>query len=183
MKMRNVKRWLSSLLCVAMLFSTLSVFGAVPKAHAAGMSIAELQAKYPHNKYWNHYGMSGNNANGYTNHECTGHKYCNYFIHNGTKWSSQCMGFAQQLAYLYSGSDPIDGDGWRLVKYRDNHDAYFEAIDNAKTGDVITYYEPTSTAQAKTHTVFVTEVSGDTLYLAECNYGGPCVIHWGRTMT
>lgn len=183
MKMRNVKRWLSSLLCVAMLFSTLSVFGAVPKAHAAGMSIAELQAKYPHNKYWNHYGMSGNNANGYTNHECTGHKYCNYFIHNGTKWSSQCMGFAQQLAYLYSGSDPIDGDGWRLVKYRDNHNAYFEAIDNAKTGDVITYYEPTSTAQAKTHTVFVTEVSGDTLYLAECNYGGPCVIHWGRTMT
>ena len=183
MKMRNVKRWLSSLLCVAMLFSTLSVFGAVPKAHAAGMSIAELQAKYPHNKYWNHYGMSGNNADGYTDHECTGHNYCNSFIHNGTKWSSQCMGFAQQLAYLYSGSDPIDGDGWRLVKYRDNHNAYFEAIDNAKTGDVITYYEPTSTAQAKTHTVFVTEVSGDTLYLAECNYGGPCVIHWGRTMT
>ena len=34
MKMRNVKRWLSSLLCVAMLFSTLSVFGAVPKAKA-----------------------------------------------------------------------------------------------------------------------------------------------------
>lgn len=183
MKMRNVKRWLASLLCVAMLFSTLSVFGAVPKAHAAGMSIEQLREKYPHNKYWNHYGMSGNNADGYTDHECTGHNYCNSFIHNGTKWSSQCMGFAQQLAYLYSGSDPIDGDGWRLVKYRDNHDAYFEAIDNAKTGDVITYYEPTSTAQAKTHTVFVTEVSGDTLYLAECNYGGPCVIHWGRTMT
>lgn len=34
MKMRNVKRWLASLLCVAMLFSTLSVFGAVPKAKA-----------------------------------------------------------------------------------------------------------------------------------------------------
>ena len=32
--MRNVKRWLTSLLCVAMLFSTLSVFGAVPKAKA-----------------------------------------------------------------------------------------------------------------------------------------------------
>lgn len=183
MKMRNVKRWLTSLLCVAMLFSTLSVFSSMPKAKAAGMTIAQLQEKYPHNKYWNHYGMSGNNADGYTNHECTGHKYCNYFIHNGTKWSSQCMGFAQQLAYLYSGSDPIDGDGWSLVKYRDNHDAYFKAIDNAKTGDVITYYESTSTAQAKTHTVFVTEVSGDTLYFAECNYGGPCVIHWGRTMT
>lgn len=34
MRMRNVKRWLTSLLCVAMLFSTLSVFGAVPKAKA-----------------------------------------------------------------------------------------------------------------------------------------------------
>lgn len=34
MKMRNIKRWLASLLCVALLFSTVSVFGAMPKAKA-----------------------------------------------------------------------------------------------------------------------------------------------------
>lgn len=183
MRMRNVKRWLTSLLCVAMLFSTLSVFSSMPKAKAAGMSIAELQVKYPHNKYWNHYGMSGNNADGYTNHECTGHNYCNWFIHNGTKWSSQCMGFAHQLAYLYSGRDPISGSGWSVLWYKNDNAAYRSAIDNVKTGDVITYYESTSTSAKKTHTVFVTGVSGETVYLAECNYGGRCVIHWGRTMT
>ena len=181
--MRNVKRWLTSLLCVAMLFSTLSVFSSMPKAKAAGMSIAELQVKYPHNKYWNHYGMSGNNADGYTDHECTGHKYCNWFMHNGTKWSSQCMGFAHQLAYLYSGRDPISGSGWSILWYKNDNAAYRSAIDNVKTGDVITYYESTSTSAKKTHTVFVTGVSGETVYLAECNYGGRCVIHWGRTMT
>lgn len=183
MRMRNVKRWLTSLLCVAMLFSTLSVFSSMPKAKAAGMSIAELQVKYPHNKYWNHYGMSGNNADGYTDHECTGHKYCNWFMHNGTKWSSQCMGFAHQLAYLYSGRDPISGSGWSILWYKNDNAAYRSAIDNVKTGDVITYYESTSTSAKKTHTVFVTGVSGETVYLAECNYGGRCVIHWGRTMT
>lgn len=183
MRMRNVKRWLASLLCVAMLFSTLSVFSSMPKAKAAGMSIAELQVKYPHNKYWNHYGMNGNNADGYTDHECTGHKYCNWFMHNGTKWSSQCMGFAHQLAYLYSGRDPISGSGWSILWYKNDNAAYRSAIDNVKTGDVITYYESTSTSAKKTHTVFVTGVSGETVYLAECNYGGRCVIHWGRTMT
>lgn len=183
MRMRNVKRWLTSLLCVAMLFSTLSVFSSMPKAKAAGMTIAQLQEKYPHNKYWNHYGMSGNNADGYTNHECTGHNYCNWFIHNGTKWSSQCMGFAHQLAYLYSGRDPISGSGWSILWYKNDNAAYRSAIDNVKTGDVITYYESTSTSAKKTHTVFVTGVSGETVDLAECNYGGRCVIHWGRTMT
>lgn len=183
MRMRNVKRWLTSLLCVAMLFSTLSVFSSMPKAKAAGMTIAQLQEKYPHNKYWNHYGMSGNNADGYTDHECTGHNYCNWFMHNGTKWSSQCMGFAHQLAYLYSGRDPISGSGWSILWYKNDNAAYRSAIDNVKTGDVITYYESTSTSAKKTHTVFVTDVSGETVYLAECNYGGRCVIHWGRTMT
>lgn len=55
MKMRNVKRWLSSLLCVAMLFSTLSVFGAVPKAKAAGYDGAAA-AKWAGQNYRGNYG-------------------------------------------------------------------------------------------------------------------------------
>lgn len=56
MKMRNVKRWLSSLLCVAMLFSTLSVFGAVPKAKAAGYDGAAA-AKWAGQNYRGNYGL------------------------------------------------------------------------------------------------------------------------------
>lgn len=55
MKMRNVKRWLSSLLCVAMLFSTLSVFGAVPKAKAAGYDGAAA-ARWAGQNYRGNYG-------------------------------------------------------------------------------------------------------------------------------
>lgn len=56
MKMRNVKRWLSSLLCVAMLFSTLSVFGAVPKAKAAGYDGAAA-ARWAGQNYRGNYGL------------------------------------------------------------------------------------------------------------------------------
>lgn len=56
MKMRNVKRWLSSLLCVAMLFSTLSVFGTVPKAKAAGYDGAAA-AKWAGQNYRGNYGL------------------------------------------------------------------------------------------------------------------------------
>ena len=55
MKMRNVKRWLASLLCVAMLFSTLSVFGTVPKAKAAGYDGAAA-AKWAGQNYRGNYG-------------------------------------------------------------------------------------------------------------------------------
>ena len=54
--MRNVKRWLSSLLCVAMLFSTLSVFGAVPKAKAAGYDGAAA-ARWAGQNYRGNYGL------------------------------------------------------------------------------------------------------------------------------
>ena len=56
MKMRNVKRWLASLLCVAMLFSTLSVFGAVPKVKAAGYDGAAA-ARWAGQNYRGNYGL------------------------------------------------------------------------------------------------------------------------------
>ena len=58
MKMRNVKRWLSSLLCVAMLFSTLSVFGAVPKAKAVSTYDGEAGAAWGRANYEGKYNYS-----------------------------------------------------------------------------------------------------------------------------
>lgn len=58
MKMRNVKRWLASLLCVAMLFSTLSVFGAVPKAKAVSTYNGEAGAAWGRANYKGKYNYS-----------------------------------------------------------------------------------------------------------------------------
>lgn len=58
MKMRNVKRWLASLLCVAMLFSTLSVFGAVPKAKAVSTYDGEAGAAWGRANYKGKYNYS-----------------------------------------------------------------------------------------------------------------------------
>ena len=58
MKMRNVKRWLSSLLCVAMLFSTLSVFGTVPKAKAVSTYDGEAGAAWGRANYKGKYNYS-----------------------------------------------------------------------------------------------------------------------------
>lgn len=186
MKMRNIKRWLASLLCVAMLFSTVSVFGAMPKAKAAGMTIAQLQEKFPNGKYWNHMGSSGNNPEGYTSTPCNHSKYnttyCNAYIRtDGFRQSSQCMGFAQELGYLYTGIDPIIGSGWKFIEYSKNSTAYYNAIDNIKVGDIVRYEEPLSSV--KDHTFFVAGVNGDTVTIAEANWYGPCRINWGRTVT
>ena len=58
MRMRNVKRWLTSLLCVAMLFSTLSVFGAVPKAKAVSTYDGEAGAAWGRANYKGKYNYS-----------------------------------------------------------------------------------------------------------------------------
>lgn len=58
MNMRNVKRWLASLLCVAMLFSTLSVFGAVPKAKAVSTYDGEAGAAWGRANYKGKYNYS-----------------------------------------------------------------------------------------------------------------------------
>lgn len=181
-KTRTLRRWLASLLCVALLFGTVSVFDAMPKAKAAGMSISELQEKFPQGKYWNHMGSSSNNPDGYTstpcNHNSYGTKYCNLYSAGGSR---QCMGFAQKLGHDYTGIDPINGSGWTFIKYSTNPSGWTNAIENLKTGDIVTYYE--STSSVGTHTFFVTSVDGDTVHFAECNWGNKCIIRWDRTMS
>lgn len=181
-KRQGFKRWLSVLLSTAMMFSIVAVFGVVPKAKAAGMTIAQLQEKFPAGKYWNHMGSSANNPDGWTNtpcnHSANGVRYCNNYVAGG---SYQCMGFAQKLGYDYTGIDPINGAGWTFIKYGTNPTGWTNAIENLKTGDIVTYYE--SSSSVSTHTIFITSVNGDTVHFAECNWGNKCVIRWDRTMS
>ncbi|MBQ2964196.1 MAG: InlB B-repeat-containing protein [Clostridia bacterium] len=136
-------------------------------ANAASLTLSELKAKYPHGKYWNHVGKSTNNPDGWTNTPCPSHpstSTCNAFVYNGTTIGWQCFGFALQLGYDAYGSNPKNwGRAYNL--------------NNIKPGDIINY-DGTSPG----HTVFVTHVNGDIVTIAECNYGGRCLINWGRTL-
>lgn len=55
-KTRTLRRWLASLLCVALLFSTVSVFGAMPKAKAASSYDGAAAARWAGQNYKGNYG-------------------------------------------------------------------------------------------------------------------------------
>ena len=139
-------------------------------------TLDQLRAKYPAGKYWNHVGSSTNNPGGYTSTPCSDHwnastqkygigAYDNYY-YGALGWATQCAGFANQLAYCYTGSDP---QTW--TKLTD-----ISAVDNLKTGDVVRY-------RNDGHSIFVTAVSGDTVYFADCNWGNQCIIRWDKTIS
>lgn len=133
----------------------------------AATSINDLKNKFPDGKYWNH-PSSGNNPDGYSSTACTHHDNCGYYPDN-CKCNSfsnaiQCHGFALKLGYDYYGSNPRNwGQG---------------NINSIKPGDIIEYY-----VSGGTHTIWVTGVNGNTITCAECNWGGNCLIKWGRTVS
>ncbi len=163
------KRVLSILLVLTLIigmvpFSTMS-------AHAAGVTLSQLEAKYPHGKYWN-----GGNANSYTSSPCNHHGNCSK---NGTDYSGwcgcnsykskaiQCHGFAYQLAYLVYGGDPYSN-------WSPNYNS--SALNTLKAGDVVRY-------QNKGHSIFVVAVNGDTVTYADCNSDGHCKIRWNQKIS
>ena len=184
------KRILSALLVCVMLIGLVPMMGTETKA-ASRMSLAELQAKFPTGKYWNHVTQSNhnpygcttcNNPDGWTNSPCYAHPCysvpvgqcdCNYFA-----GSWQCCGFAKKLAYdaygtEYYNNSPITNKS--------------SVISSVKPGDVIHYYGNGADA-TDGHWVFVIGVSGSVITIGECNWwangqaaGNMCIIHWGRT--
>ncbi|MCM1284954.1 MAG: InlB B-repeat-containing protein [Acetobacter sp.] len=163
--MKKTKKLLSVFLVLVMLFSVLPA--GTMTANAATLTISQLKAKFPQGKYWNHVGSSSNNENGYTSTPCPSHSStstCNAYTYGGTKIGWQCFGFACKLGYDAYGSNPKNwGRAYNL--------------DNIKPGDIINY-----NGSNPGHTVFVTGVSGNTVYFAECNYGGRCLIRWDRSL-
>lgn len=159
-----LKRVLSLLLAILLTLAIIPI--GVVKSEAATVTLAQLQAKYPHGKYWN-----GGNANSYTSSPCTHHGSCSY---NGSCGCNsfkghaiQCMGFAYQLAYLVYGGDPYAD--WKTNKN-------VSALDSLKAGDVVRY-------KNNGHSIFVTGVSGNTVTYADCNSDGHCIIRWNQTIS
>lgn len=148
---------------------------------AAKMTLEQLRIKFPAGKYWNHANAPGadnqyNNQDGYTEIPCSNHsgtigtenQTCNAFLPGSMQLSWQCMGFAEKLAYDFTGFNPRNNaNGWQT------HTSV-SALDTIKPGDIVRY---------KTHSIFVTAVNGDTVTYADCNSDGHCIIKWGRTVS
>lgn len=149
----------------------------------AGLTLAQLQAKFPNGAYWNHVVQSGhgysnyqdygpcNNPDGYTWSPCGSHNAnvgigghdCNSFGN-----AMQCAGFAKKLAYDVYGSYCTS---WSKTN-----------INQIKPGDVLHYTGGGADAEYG-HWVFVIGVNGNAITVGECNYGGHlCRIRWGNVI-
>ncbi len=167
MKHSLFKRVLSLVLCLLMVVTVVPLCSVRSQA----LDVNELRLKYPDGSYWN-----GGNNDKTTSKGCTHHaeKKCiskyNNGIACGCNWyssSTQCAGFALKLGYDAYEQNPTK---WTL-------DSSKSAVDKVKPGDIIRYQ-----SSGYYHSVFVIEVSGDSVTVAECNYKGQCKISWGRTI-
>ena len=154
----------------------------VAPAAASGLSLAELRQKFPAGKYWNHAGNPGsanskNNQNGYTSTPCPKHKTvgtsaqtCNGFQPGSQQLSWQCMGYAEKLGYDATGYNPRNNaNGWNTY-------TNVSALNNLKAGDIVRY-------KNDVHSIYVTDVNGDTVTYTDCNSDGHCIIRWGVTIS
>ena len=144
-----------------------------PEPPEDGETLAKLKKKFPHGKYWNHVGMSGNNQDGVTNSPCPAPHdgtTCNEYAPNGAGKASQCLGFAYKCGYDFSGSAPASE--WEKVEN-------VSALDSLKPGDIVRYYSNRPTM----HAIFVTAVSGDIITFGDCNSDFHCKIRWDATTT
>ncbi len=154
----------------------------------ATLTIAQLRQKFPHGKYWNHANNPGssssvNNQDGYTSTPCvksthgdtigTSNQTCNGFQPGGSQLSWQCMGYAEKLGYDSTGYNPrSNANGWSTTTSS-------SAIDNLKPGDIVRY----TWKAGNSHSIFITNASGDTITFTDCNWSGPCQIRWNATIS
>ncbi len=136
------------------------------------LTLAQLQAKFPCGKYWNHVGMRGNNQDGYTDTPCPTHENenidtCNAFEINGAPYSWQCMGFAEKCGYDTTGYNPRSNGNWVTSTSP-------SSLNNLKAGDIVRYW-----IGSNMHSIFVTAVNGDTVTYGDCNgTSAKCRIRW-----
>ena len=183
--MKKITKILSMFLAVLMAISIIPMTNIEAKAATPKVTLAQLQAKYPSGKYWNHADNPGssnsvNNQDGYTSTPCPSHngtigtkkQTCNGFQPGNTQLSWQCMGYAEKLGYDFTGYNPrkYASNAWKKIT-----DASV-AMDSLKPGDIIRY-------KNDNHSIFVTKVSGDTITYTDCNYGQTCKIRWGATVS
>lgn len=121
----------------------------------------KLKKKYPGGYYWNHMGVANYNSTTITttpcNHARYGYTFCNSYKCPTGYLGLQCYGFAWKM------SDLIYGKTKKYTKHK--------KFSKARVGDVIRY---------NGHSVIITAKYSSYIVVGECNYGGTCIIKWGR---
>ena len=138
------------------------------KADAASkVDLNYLMKKYPDGKYWNHVGMSRNNADGWTDKPCRHYLVGGWYKPAGTCnsfYGIQCWGFVNKLANECYGTNNYSQ--WPRT-----------TLSKLKPGDAIRF-------KNNSHSIFVTGVQGDIVTYGECNseYSN-CKIRWNVRTT
>lgn len=153
MRMRNVKRWLASLLCVAMLFSTLSVFGAVPKARAAGYDGAAA-AKWAGENYRGNYGL------------------CAEFVSNCLKHGGIDNVYETYVGELYYKlkETGLFTEYRMTLREKRIHPNDAENVGKISEGDILIVHNLRDNSKSGyAHTSIVQVIEGDRVYIAQRN--------------
>ncbi|MBR4733797.1 MAG: leucine-rich repeat protein [Lachnospiraceae bacterium] len=175
-KLRIRQYWMKTLFRSMAIFAMLLVLALCPmQAKAASEELTPeilrerleaLMVQYPDGRYWNHLSGEENNPEGTTDVPCLQHMNkirdtCNCVVVNGRN-TLQCWGFANQLSYELYGD------------YFENRTKYSNRMPIAP-GDVLQYgYTPFDVG----HTVMVLGISGDDVYVVDCNSDSKCKIRW-----
>ena len=140
--------------------------------------------KFLSGKYWNKH----NDPDGYTNYPCVlptssncGKVYAGVHFkassnivliqQSGDPYMYQCAGFARKLAQDFYGIDSSYGGAW-LRGYCYANNVVLRVGDQLRINCGNT-----------DHTVFITEVSGNNVKFADCNWIGTCQIRWNIQAT
>lgn len=178
------KRFLCSLLTVCMLFALFPVLQTTAAADGNMITYDEVTERISAymeqcaGRYWNKgYGqqklMDLADAGDYVSATKT------TSIGSSNKFTGQstCLGFASYLSYVIFGKVKSTENGWSDP---------IESISDDEVvhpGDYIYYPRIKSNGQKSQHGVIVYKIEGDTVYLADCNWGLHCIIRCDRSMT
>lgn len=178
------KRFLCSLLTVCMLFTLFPAFQTTAVADSNVITYDEVTARISAymdqcaGRYWNKgYGQQklmdlANSGDYVSATKTTSIGFSNKFTGQST-----CLGFASYLSYVIFGKEKRTENGWSDP---------IESISDDEVvhpGDYIYYPRLKSNGQKSQHGVIVYKVEGDTVYLADCNWGAHCIIRCDRSMS
>lgn len=158
-----------SLVLVAAILPTPYFAADSVESHIPASTLQYLMEKFPEGKYWNHPDGARNNPDGYSDKPCTHHESSECTSYNGLCGCNlfdsaiQCHGFALKLAYECYGSSARN---WKRVS----------SIDGIKAGCIVRINNDS-------HTIFITDVSGDTITYADCNIDHECGIRWNTKIS
>jgi len=142
------------------------------------VTLADLQAKFPHGKYWNHTVGGKNNPDGYTSTPCKHHTGKVPCSHNACKGDGGCCYYGQCGCNSYGSAIQCSGFAFKLGfdAFGKNPKTWTKVynLNNLKAGDIIRYGN---------HSIFVTAVNGNTITFGDCNYEGTCKIRWNQTIS